>query len=42
MLIVALVKIDGRSITQIISKMVERKEEVVKSEDDDMKDGRIV
>jgi hypothetical protein len=42
MLIVALEKIDGRFITQIIFKMVGWKEEVVKSEDNTTKDGRIV
>ena len=41
-LIVALAKIDGRFITQIIFKMVERKEEVVKSEGNNTKDERIL
>jgi hypothetical protein len=41
-LIVVLGKIDGRFMTQIISKMVALKEEVVKSEDNTTKDGRIV
>ena len=42
MSIVALEKIDGRFMTQIIFKVVDRKEEVVKSEGDNTKDGRIV
>jgi hypothetical protein len=42
MLIVALEKIDGRFMTQIIFKMVGWKEEVVKSEENPTKDGRIV
>ncbi len=42
MLTVALVKIDGRFITQIIFKMGDWKEEVVKSEGETTKDGRIV
>jgi hypothetical protein len=42
MLIVDLAKIDGRFMTQIISRMVEKKEEVVKSEGDNTKDGKIV
>jgi hypothetical protein len=42
MLIVALAKIDGWFMTQIIPKMVGWKEEAVKSEDDLMKGGRIV
>ena len=41
-LIVALAKIDDRFMTQIIFKMVGWKEEVVKSEGDTTKDGRIV
>jgi hypothetical protein len=40
-LIVALEMIDGRFMTQIIFKMVERKEEVVKSEGNNTKDERI-
>ena len=42
MLIVAPEKIGGRFIMQIIFKMVDWKEEVVKSEGDLTKDGRIV
>ena len=42
MLIVALEKIDGRFMMQIIFKMVDWKEEVVKSEGNPTKDGRIV
>jgi hypothetical protein len=42
MLTVALAKIDGWFMTQIIFKMVGWKEEVVKSEGDITKDGRIV
>jgi hypothetical protein len=41
-LIVALEKIDGRFMTLIIFKMGGWKEEVVKSEGDLTKDGRIV
>jgi hypothetical protein len=40
-LIVVLEKIDGRSMTQIIFKMVDLKEEVVKSEGNKAKDERI-
>jgi hypothetical protein len=42
MLIVALAKIDGRFMTQTISRMAEKKEEVVKSEGATTKDGKIV
>jgi len=42
MLIVAVVKIDGRFTTLIIFKMVGWKEEVVKSEGDLTKDEKIV
>jgi hypothetical protein len=42
MWIVALAKIDDRFMMRIIFKMVEWKEEVVKSEGDTTKDGRIV
>ena len=42
MSIVDLAKTDGRFMTQIIFKMVDWKEEVVKSEGDITKDGRIV
>jgi hypothetical protein len=42
MLIVALEKIDGRFMTQIIFKVVGWKEEVGKSEDVTTKDGKIV
>jgi hypothetical protein len=42
MLTVALAKIDGWFMTQIIFKMVGWKEEVVKSEENTTKDGRVV
>ena len=42
MLIVALAKIDGEFMMQIILKVVERKEEVVKSEGNNTKDERIL
>jgi hypothetical protein len=42
MLIVAPARIEGRFIAQIIFRMVDWKEEVVKSEGNMTKDGRIV
>ena len=42
MLIVALARIGGEFMTQIIFKVVERKEEVVKSEGNNTKDERIL